>query len=641
MAKTFYISMASLMLSFLIGSISQAAEPLPFSDQEYLKKCGGSIYSTCDSPELNQETIFLAALDLAKSTKRKILVDIGADWCHWCVYLEELMGSFPDQSVALNRKYVIIKLNADLESTNKVKAKFGFSNVGLPTMFVFDPISNKSIGSFTPSSMKDVSEVLNKAENINSTKLTRFPWFPKSDVGSDLRKDKVRLSLLMKPIQLSSTNRTAVDQLFVNTGSTPEAEAYYQEGVFHLMTYNWVDAARALRKAVTLAPKMASAYLALGQALASLSDINSTIGCIQQAQEIAQKTKLKPSEMAWLNFFRLQACYDDESCRNLGMKKTALSREESRQQYDKSMNTAGALALADGNLNGAVISNLYNFDQAFHEEVLKKQSNLIGAHHLLIHIFESANNYPQAVEHARITAEMAPKSAHAQHMYGHILPKLNRWDNAIAQFEKADRIHEKWMSSLGAFPQEDWHYRHNFDLLSHAYNWNHNFDKADKSWSKLCSLFGGDYCQTYGLFLITRGEYEKASKTIAKAQKETAEKLTLQSHVWMAVMAVMADPTNTALRKNAFDAIPSKSNASVDQMIRVLLYPNLDATIKKSVVDYVVANVKQSGFDSWSKGVMAGLVYAKFAESIGEVSLAAEIRLAIRQLGFVCKSQGN
>ncbi len=101
----------------------------------------------------------------------------------------------------------------------------------------------------------------------------------------------------------------------------------------------------------------------------------------------------------------------------------------------------------------------------------------------------------------------------------------------------------------------------------------------------------------------------------------------------------MKDPTNTALRKNAFDAIPSNSKASVDKMIRVLLSPNLGATMKKSIVDSVVANVKQAGFDSWSKGVMAGLVYAKFAESIGEIALAAEIRLTIRQLGFVCKSK--
>lgn len=636
MAKTFYISVASLMLSFLLGTISQAAEPLPFSDQEYLKKCGGAIYSTCDSAELNQETIFLAAVDLAKNSNRKVIVDLGADWCHWCVYLDGMMANFPEQTKTLNRKYVIVKLNADLPSTEKLKTKYEFSNMGLPTMFIFDPILNKSTGSFIPSSMKTVSEILNKAENINSTKLTRYPWFPKSDVGSDPGKDKVRLSLLLKPIQVSSSHRSAVDQIFVNTGSTPEAEAYYQEGVFHLMTYNWVDAARALRKAVILAPNMASAYLALAQALGSLSDIDSTMGCLQQVQEIAQRTKLKPSEIAWLNFFRLELCGDDESCRNLGMKKTNSSWVETKNLYDNAMKTAGTLALAEGNLNGAVLSNLYNFDQAFHEDVLKKQSNLIGAHHLLIHIFESANNYSQAAEHARITAEMAPNSAHAQHMYGHILPKLNRWDDAIAQFEKADRIHEKWMASLGAFPQEDWHYRHNLDLLSHAYNWNHNFDKANKSWSKLCTLFGADYCQTYGLFLITRGEFEKASKTLDKAQKDTADKLTLQADVWM---PVMADPNNAILRNKAFNAIPLNTKARMDQMIRTLLYPNLEAKIKKSVVDYVVANVKQAGFDSWSKGVMEGLVYAKFAESMGDVALAAEIRLAIRQLGFVCKSK--
>ena len=625
-----------LLLSAVFISLpSHADELVSFDNQSYVQQCGGSIYSMCDTASVNQETIFLEAHSLAQKTNRKLIIDVGADWCHWCVYLNNLMESFPQQKVEFNQKYVLVTLNGDLNSTNKLLAKLGLTLQGFPTFIVYDSKNVKTLGTFTPTSARDIHEILKKADRVGKTDIVQYPWFPTSDIGSDLQKNKIRISMLIKPAKVVLKEIATVDRKFRNSGSIPAAEPFYQQGVFHLLTFNWLEAARSLRQAINLAPDMVSAHLALALAFANLSDMDSAIGNLQAAQTISKKISLTASENLWLENLVLQFTSNSEYRINLGVN-TTLNSDQFNSELEVSLNRVTNIGLDEGNLNVVLIVNMGSGDIVTLEKVLIQQPNSVGAHHLLTHSYEGLNKYTLAEKHARRAAQLAPNSAHAQHMYGHILPKMNRWDDAIHQFELADQIHNKWFRSESALPQEDWHYRHNLDLLAYAYDWKHDFDKADASWSKLCDLFEGDYCQTYGLFLITQEKFDKASKAIAKSEKKVTRKLTSQADLWI---AVLKEPTNNSLRLKAYNEL--KNNGDVDMMIRNLLYPDLDATMKQKIVTYVTDSVKNAGFDSWSTGVMAGQVYAKFAEMMGDKALAADIRLAILTVGFVCKSPTN
>jgi len=93
----------------------------------------------------------------------------------------------------------------------------------------------------------------------------------------------------------------------------------------------------------------------------------------------------------------------------------------------------------------------------------------LGAHHYLVHSFENIGHHAEAAAHGKIYAESSPGIAHAQHMYGHVLPRLGRWQEALVQFEKADAIEEAYAKAENLRPGDDWHHLHNLQLLGYTY----------------------------------------------------------------------------------------------------------------------------------------------------------------------------
>ena len=76
------------------------------------------------------------------------------------------------------------------------------------------------------------------------------------------------------------------------------------------------------------------------------------------------------------------------------------------------------------------------------------------------------SDHQSALEYGKRLISIATASAHAQHMYGHVLPHFSRWNEADRQFTIADELHKNWAEKNQVSPSEDWHYYHNLDLLS-------------------------------------------------------------------------------------------------------------------------------------------------------------------------------
>lgn len=57
----------------------------------------------------------------AKKTKKKILLDVYADWCKWCKKLDAEVYTEPKVAAYLNKFYVLIKVNG--ESNDKLTYK--------------------------------------------------------------------------------------------------------------------------------------------------------------------------------------------------------------------------------------------------------------------------------------------------------------------------------------------------------------------------------------------------------------------------------------------------------------------------------------------------------------------------------------
>ncbi len=74
----------------------------------------------------------------AQKTDRRILLDVGGEWCIWCHRLDSLYIRNPDLDKYLNDHYVVVKVNVSKENKNEAFLTQYPKVPGYPHLFVLD-----------------------------------------------------------------------------------------------------------------------------------------------------------------------------------------------------------------------------------------------------------------------------------------------------------------------------------------------------------------------------------------------------------------------------------------------------------------------------------------------------------------------
>ncbi len=77
-----------------------------------------------------------AALRLAKATNRKVLIQVGGDWCSWCRALDRFLSQRPALSARLNERFVVLKVNVDENNDNAEFLSAFPPAMGYPHLYV-------------------------------------------------------------------------------------------------------------------------------------------------------------------------------------------------------------------------------------------------------------------------------------------------------------------------------------------------------------------------------------------------------------------------------------------------------------------------------------------------------------------------
>ena len=83
-----------------------------------------------------------AAIKLAKETRRRILIEVGGDWCKWCHILDEFLNSNPEIKAELHQKFVMLKINVSDENSNEKFLRAFPKPLGYPHMYVTENNGN-------------------------------------------------------------------------------------------------------------------------------------------------------------------------------------------------------------------------------------------------------------------------------------------------------------------------------------------------------------------------------------------------------------------------------------------------------------------------------------------------------------------
>ena len=79
-----------------------------------------------------------AALQMARATKRRVLVEVGGEWCVWCHIMDRFFAANPDLKALRDARFVWLKVNYSKENSNEALLARWPKVAGYPHLFVID-----------------------------------------------------------------------------------------------------------------------------------------------------------------------------------------------------------------------------------------------------------------------------------------------------------------------------------------------------------------------------------------------------------------------------------------------------------------------------------------------------------------------
>jgi len=78
------------------------------------------------------------AVEEAKRSNRRIILDVGGDWCIWCHRLDEFIEKNNNLKTFLNKNFIIVKINYSKENKNEEFLSKYPEIPGYPHFFVLE-----------------------------------------------------------------------------------------------------------------------------------------------------------------------------------------------------------------------------------------------------------------------------------------------------------------------------------------------------------------------------------------------------------------------------------------------------------------------------------------------------------------------
>jgi tetratricopeptide (TPR) repeat protein len=321
--------------------------------------------------------------------------------------------------------------------------------------------------------------------------------------------------ILERPVTLRQGIGALHDQV---TSSSPEAQAFYDQGLAYLHSFVWIEAARSFHQALRLDPKLAMAYVGLSDAYVGLADPAQARAALTTAQSLSGVVTEPEKRKIDIHVLLLDWLADSDLQKYFAYR-TAITAAIAETPNDPWLWIQRGFA-EEGSPH-AHGQNGGPDTIAFYEAALALAPDEFAAHHYLAHTYETIGHPRDALAQSEIYVRMAPSIAHAHHMHGHDLRWVGRTEEAIAEFERADQLEENYYRSENIPARFDWHHIHNLSLLAMCYETLGQMKSAEKVFREAFTLSVYNDVAEFNRrewpeFLLSRGRYEEA---LAAAQE--------------------------------------------------------------------------------------------------------------------------
>jgi thioredoxin-related protein len=123
-------------------------------------------------PGRNADKDIRDAIVEAQRTGKRILLEVGGDWCHWCHIMDDYFDKNPKLTATRDSNFITVKINFSPQNENKTVLSKYPEIPGYPHLFVLDTNGTLLHSQFTGD--------LEQGQSYNLQKFTDFlsKWAP-------------------------------------------------------------------------------------------------------------------------------------------------------------------------------------------------------------------------------------------------------------------------------------------------------------------------------------------------------------------------------------------------------------------------------------------------------------------------------
>jgi len=418
------------------------------------------------------------------------------------------------------------------------------------------------------------------------------------------------------------------------TTSSPEAQAFYDQGLAYLHSFVWIEAARSFRQALRLDPSLAMAFLGLSDAYIGLQDFPAAREAFEKAQSLAVNANERVQARMAIRAKQLDYLQDSGNLQKYFAYRQAITDALAANASDPWLWILRGFAdegtpLAHG--QGGGVDTI-----AFYQTALVFSPENFAAHHYLAHTLENHGPPEMALEQSEEYVRLAPAIPHAHHMHGHDLRRLGRTEEAIQEFLKAQELENTYYRAENIPAQYDWHHAHNLQLLAMSYQTLGQMKAAEAAFREAYSLpapvdFAEFNRRAWPEFLLESGRAQEALAVSQELQQGRWAMGRFAGHALagralLAMNRIEDARSELALAEQEMEQLPTSVVKSLQDSVLLraeimLREKNLDAgnTLIQHVEDELVA---VPGPDAWSEALFQLDSIARMAREIGDWELA-------------------